>query len=490
MKGWFQRAAVPVLLLFVLFTMASCAVNPVTGRTELMLISESEELALGSRAYADSIWSSIGGGGEYDDPALKAYLSAIVRDIQRASHRPGLPVTFAIQNSSVPNAWALPGHVVITRGLLVGLESEAEFAFVMGHEIGHVSARHTARQLTYRTLQAAGLALAGAALSGRDYGEGALAMGAVGSELLLLRFSRADELEADHLGVEYMAALGYDPAEAVAAHRNLERTVSRYMESLGKSPRERGVFEDLLSTHPRTSVRIEEISRMAESVAYGGRREDPTGRERFRDMTRAIRETHRVYREGYDRAVAAFSRGEVRAAETLVDGAIAADPGQPPFYVLKGYIRLRREDYAGAERLFARALDIDPAYQPAYRGRGTLHYLMGDYGGAVSILERAVEIFPGDVSARYYLGMSLYELRSYGRAAANLSRFASARPRDPAVHYYLGSSYEHTGELGAAYTEYLIQLKVAPSTPEGRLAAARAAALKPMVEGPPSRPAP
>ena len=143
--------------------------------------------------------------------------------IHSVSHRPSLPVDFAVQNSSVPNAWAIPGHVVITRGLLAGLDNEAEFAFVLGHEMGHVAARHSAQHMTYSVLQQIGLGAAGLALSGTEYADLALGVGAVGSSLLLLKYSRDDELEADRLGIEYLARLGYDPDNAVSAHRNLEK---------------------------------------------------------------------------------------------------------------------------------------------------------------------------------------------------------------------------------------------------------------------------
>ncbi len=94
-----------------------------------------------------------GGGGEYRDEGLKAYLKDIVLMVQRVSERPGLSFDVAVQNTSLPNAWAIPGYVVITRGLLAALGSEAEFVFIAGHEMAHVSANHPARQMTYGILQ-------------------------------------------------------------------------------------------------------------------------------------------------------------------------------------------------------------------------------------------------------------------------------------------------------------------------------------------------
>jgi predicted Zn-dependent protease len=143
-------------------------------------------------------------------------------NIHRTSHRPNLPVSFAIQNSSVPNAWAIPGHVVITRGLLAGLDSEGEFVYVMGHEMGHVSARHSARHMTQSMMLGLTLGIAAAAVGDQDYGEALVGLGALGGQLLLLKYSRDDELEADRLGVLYMGRLGYDPRNSLSALRNLE----------------------------------------------------------------------------------------------------------------------------------------------------------------------------------------------------------------------------------------------------------------------------
>ncbi|HKJ89019.1 MAG TPA: M48 family metalloprotease, partial [Gammaproteobacteria bacterium] len=360
------------------------------------------------------------------------------------------------------------------RGLLAGLESEAEFAFVMGHEIGHVSARHTASRLSYRMIQAVGLAAAGTALADEEYGRGVLALGAAGSTLLLLKYSRDDELEADRLGVEYMAEVGYRPENAALAHKNLEKAVTSYMESIGTDPRRRSFFEELLSTHPRTSVRIDEIEEMTGGVEPGPLRGDGTRSERFTEMTAGLREANRVYREHYDPAVTAYGEGDFDRAEVLVGRAISEDPGQAPFFALKGYIALERKEYAEAEPLFREALSLHSGYQPALRGAGIQAYFAEEYAGAVQVLTRALEILPGDLSARFYLGMSHMKDGRYSGAVEHLGAYAEAKPKDPKVHYYLGYSYEKAGKPREAYTEYIRQLQVEPDNEEGRLALERA----------------
>lgn len=244
-RGACVRSVCRVLLIVLLCGVAaSCATNPVTGKEELMLVSEDEEIKIGKSVYRDALWSAEGGGGEYLDPQLKRYLEGVVMRLHRVSHRPNLPLSFTVQNSSVPNAWAIPGHVVMTRGLLAGLENEGEFAYVMGHEIGHVSARHSARQMSKNMMLSLALGLAAISIGDADTREAVVGLGALGGQLLLLKYSRDDELEADRLGVEYMSRLGYNPNNALGAHRSLEKVYKEYARSVGQEPTERGFFEE------------------------------------------------------------------------------------------------------------------------------------------------------------------------------------------------------------------------------------------------------
>jgi len=204
----------------------SCAVNPVTGEREFMLISECDELALGKNAAPSLNWDF---GGRYHDPELETYLKGIVSRIWQNSERPHLPLKFSILNTSIPNAFALPGYVAITRGLLSELENEAQFAAIMGHEVGHVMARHTAQRVSRSILQQFGLIVGGTMLEGKRGGDALPTLGAVGSGLILLKYDRNQELQADRLSVKYMARLGYDPYEALEVHRRLEMAVDNYL---------------------------------------------------------------------------------------------------------------------------------------------------------------------------------------------------------------------------------------------------------------------
>jgi beta-barrel assembly-enhancing protease len=483
--GRFQTSLlVSVLFACLLLFFGGCATNPVTGQTELMFVTEQEEIQMGKDLYPNALWGAEGGGGEYKDERLKAYLGDMVNRIQKNSHRPNLPVSFAVQNSSVPNAWAIPGYVVMTRGLLAGLDNEAEFAFVMGHEMGHVSARHSARQVTNTILLQVGLGIAGIALSGTDYADSMIGLGAVGGSLLLLKYSRDDELEADRLGVQYMGRIGYDTNGALSAHKNLERVSNDYVRSLGKEPQERSWFEDLLSTHPRTSVRIEEIQQIINTTPRTPLVGDGVERQRFQTMSLDLRNTNHVYMSYYDPAVRALEKGKLVEANNLVSQAISANRYQPPFYALAGFIWMKQKNYAEAERYFNGALTLDPNYQPAHRGLGTMRYAQGNFDESARYLKKSLSLFPQDMVSHYFLGMGYYKQRSYRAAIPHLSAFAEAKPKHPTIHTLLGQCYENVGDKKSAYDQYLMQVKAAPDGEAGKLASQRVTVLKPVVDPP------
>jgi beta-barrel assembly-enhancing protease len=465
-------------LLFVAFIATGCAVNPVTGQNQLMLVSEGDEVEMGRSLYPNAIWSAEGGGGEYKDEPLKTYLKEIVIDLHRVSHRPNLPVSFAIQNTSMPNAWAIPGHVVMTRGLLAGLDNEAEFAFVMGHEIGHVSARHSASQMSQGMLHQLLLQGGTTFLGAGAYSDTALALGSIGSNLLLLKYSREDELQADRLGVEYMTKLGYNPNNALSAQESVERIASAYLKSLGKNAEERGFFEDLLSSHPRTSTRMGEMGSIVRSAVLTTVKGDGANRKQFQAMTAGVRKMNYIYQEYYDKAVRALKNGNTAEASTLIARAIAQDPAQAPFHSLNGYILLSRRQYGDAERSFAEALRLDGNYEPAFRGLGVVHHARKNYTESIKYLKMSTALFPEDWSSHYFLGMNYYKTNAYGPAISHLRLFADAQPKHPTVHGILGVCYEKSNDPQSAYNEYTNQVKIDSSSEIGRLSASRAEAIK------------
>ncbi len=233
--------------------LVSCATNPVTGRRELSFVSADQELAIGRDGYA----ATVAEYGLYNDPKLAAYVDSIGQKLAKVSELPTLPWHFTVLDDPIVNAFAMPGgYIYITRGILAHLGSEAQLAGVLGHEIGHVTARHSAKQLTQQQLAGLGLGLAGAfSESFRQYsGTAQQALG-----LLLLKYGRDDENQSDELGVRYSAAAGWDPREMPNTYQTLQRISARAGQRLP-------VY---LSTHPDPGDRQSRTTALSTAAAAG-----------------------------------------------------------------------------------------------------------------------------------------------------------------------------------------------------------------------------
>ncbi len=238
-----------IILIFIGFwLLTSCSVDPVTGKRTFNLIPEEQEMAMG-REYDPQISAMY---GIYEDKALREYVAGIVERLGKVSHRSGIPYKARVMDSPVVNAFAIPGgYVYVTRGLLAYLEDEAALAGVMGHEIGHVAARHSVEQMSQAQLLQIGLGL-GAALSETFARYAGIAQQGLG--LLFLKFGRDDEREADRLGVEYATKIGYDTHSMAAFFTVLDRMSSANGPGL----------PDFLSTHPNPRERVAKVGRLTE----------------------------------------------------------------------------------------------------------------------------------------------------------------------------------------------------------------------------------
>lgn len=222
----------------------ACATNPATGKKELMLVSEGQEVALGQQEDQKAVASF----GVYDDPELQDYVAGIGHAIAQRAERPNLPWTFRLVDDAAVNAFALPGgFIYMTRGIMAHLESEAELAMVMGHEVGHVTARHSASQMSNQQLMSLGLGIGMVAVPElRRYGD----LAQLGLGLMFLKFGRDDENEADTLGLRYSVRLGYDVTQGAGAFEMLDH-LSEQSEA-GKVP-------GWLSTHPDPGDRYQRL---------------------------------------------------------------------------------------------------------------------------------------------------------------------------------------------------------------------------------------
>jgi predicted Zn-dependent protease len=224
-----------LLTIFAALVLVGCAINPATGKRQISLISESQEIQMGREADGQLVASM----GLYDDPDLQAYVQRIGENLAAVSERPHLPWTFRVVDEPVVNAFALPGgYIYVTRGILAYFNSEAELAAVLGHEIGHVTARHSVNQMSKQQLAGLGLSL-GRVIDPEMARYVDLAETPLG--LLFLKFGRDDERQADDLGLRYMVKDGYAPAATMEV-----------FDMLGDVSRRQGAerIPGWLSTHP------------------------------------------------------------------------------------------------------------------------------------------------------------------------------------------------------------------------------------------------
>ena len=237
------------------FLGTGCSVNPATGKRQLSLIPESQEIAMGKQ-YDQQASGSM---GLYDDPELTAYVADLGKELAATSERPGLPWTFRVVDDPTVNAFALPGgYIYVTRGILAHLESEAELAGVVGHEIGHVTARHSVNQISKQQL--AGLATAGAMIAKPELQQfGGLAETGLG--LMFLKFGRDDERQSDDLGLRYVQRANYDP-RPMAEVMEMLQSVSAAAGS-GRVP-------GWMSTHPAPVNRRQRILDQVAGSPSGG----------------------------------------------------------------------------------------------------------------------------------------------------------------------------------------------------------------------------
>ncbi len=285
------------------FAAAGCATNPVTGKSDFVMLSESQEIEMGREADPEIRREF----GVYDDPALSAYVQRVGAELAAKSHRTDLVYRFTVLDSPDVNAFALPGgYIYITRGLLAYLNSEAELAAVLGHEIGHVTARHSVRQIS--AAQAAGVGYTiGAIFLPELRTQSAQQLFDVLGTSLIRGYGRSHELEADRLGAEYLARTAYDPdamIEVIAVLKNQELAETQIASAEGREPR---VYHGLFATHPSNDQRLQEVVGEARKYAVAERRVGVDAYlQRIDGMlfgdspSQGIRRGNRFYHEGLD----------------------------------------------------------------------------------------------------------------------------------------------------------------------------------------------
>jgi predicted Zn-dependent protease len=425
------------MLLGAVLLLAGCAVNPVTGKQELALfqVSTSQEIDIGRKAFPGAIQQM---GGEYRDPVLNNYVNQVGQGLGRLSPRPDLPFEFKVVNDSTPNAFALPGgFIAITRGLLVNLNNEAQLASVLGHELGHVTARHSVQGMQRGTLLNLGLAVLSGATGQASYGALARQAGQLAAGLLDNTYSREQERESDRLGVDYLVAAGYNPLGAVQLQEYFYRQVEQGAEPVWLA----GLFR----THPFSKERMLDLQSYI-AGRYPQAVQDPRYRlnsPQFDSATAGLRHTRQGY-ELYDQARGLEEQGQLsKAIATYLQAATAA-PDQSLILTGLGMAYLKAEDLGSARQHLARAVQLDSAYFLSRLGLG-------------------------------------YVLLEQDRAAEASRELAASMDLLPTLQggYLLAQSYDKSGQRAKAVELYR---QVSDADPQGKLGKAAAERLR-ILEG-------
>jgi predicted Zn-dependent protease len=398
------------ILLFSLFFLYGCAVNPVTGKNELAIVSEAQEINIGRENYLPSQQMQ---GGDYKiDPELSAYVNEVGQKLAKVSDRQ-LPYEFVVLNNSTPNAWALPGgKIAVNRGLLIELNNEAELAAVLAHEIVHAAARHGAQSMERGMLLQGAIIASGIAMQGSDYGNLVVGGAQIGAGLINTKYGRDDELEADYYGMIYVSRAGYDPIAAV----ELQETFVR----LSKG-RDQNWLDGLFASHPPSAERVAKNRETARQLDTGG----DLGIKRFKDRTASLRANKKAYDE-YAKGQEALQKKAYKEAMQFADNALRIEPREGHFYALQGDAHYKLRNYYGAVSSYNNAIKRNDNYFYYYLARGMTKRELGKQRESYADLQASTKLLPTAIA---YNALGKLELSSGNRDRA-MEYFSAAASSD------------------------------------------------------------
>ncbi len=417
-----------------LLLLTGCVVNPVTGTRELGFVSTERQIAVGEQQYLPAQQMQ---GGQYGvHPEVTAYVQRVGQRLAAVSDI-ALPYEFVVLNSSVPNAWALPGgKLAINRGLLTELRNEAELAAVLGHEIVHAAARHGAKAMErgmVTQVLMVGVAIGG---GGGDYANAALGAAQTAAGLLNQKYGRDAERESDYYGTRYMAEAGYDPYAAVT----LQETFVRLSEG-----RDADWVEGLFSSHPPSEERVANNRRLVAELREEGYIGGDFGADAYQNAMRQLRADTDAYKAS-DEAGRALREGKLDEAQALIQNALNQQPAEPTFHGLRGDLRLEQKRYEDAVINYDRAIERDPQYFVYYLGRGVARARLDQHAEAKADLGHSVELLPtavayqelgaiAEVEGDIDEAVRYYQIASQGGGAAGQAALVKAvrldLPRNP-----------------------------------------------------------
>ena len=427
-----MRQNLSYLLFIFPLLLPGCSTNPVTGKNELSLVSTEQELAIGKKNYQP--YRQAQGGDYVADPGVQQYVSSVGQRIAKVSDRK-LPYEFNVINESTPNAWALPGgKIAVNRGLLVELDSEAELAAVLGHEIVHAAAKHSAQGIQRGLLLQSALIASSIALSDYEYRQLALSGAQIGAGLVNQKYGRDAEREADYYGMHYMNRAGYDPAKAV----NLQETFLK----LSKD-KDSNWLTGLFASHPPSAERVENNLK---TLTEMGSPKGEGGEKVYREKISRLIKTKPAY-EAYDQAEKAYESKDYDKALSLLDKAIKIEPKEALFQGLKGEVLAAQGNKKTAKKYLDKAVALNPDYFKFYLARGFVARDLGDYKMAEKDFNQSNQLLP---TSEGHYGLGWLAMKQ-GNEQLAINSFRKASSSDSAI--------------GKAANLYLAQLDL-PNNPE------------------------
>jgi len=388
-----------------------CAVNPVTGRKQLMLISEDAEINIDKK---NSPHQFSGDYGTLTDRDLNNYIDRTGKKMAVISHRPQMPYSFRGVNATYINAYAFPGgSIAVTRGILLSLDNEAELAGLLGHEIGHVNARHTAERMSkylLTTIVAAGVT-AYVQSENEKYASLAAGLGGIGAGMLLARYSRDDEREADALGMEYMVKAGHNPKGMVGL-MDVLRNISKHKPN---------AIEIMFATHPMSEERYH-TAKESSFNRYKYAQNLLLNRDRYMDHTTNLRRVKGAIEE-MQNGEKMMIRQKFVDAETHFHKALKQAPRDYAGLVMMAKCQFAQKKYNQALRYTQRAKEVNPKEAQAYYISGMGKIMAKNFNSAYGEFTRYEKMLQGNPNTIFFKGLSQEGMQHRDKAAAEYSRF-------------------------------------------------------------------
>ena len=403
--------------------LAGCATNPVTGKSQLMLVSEDQEIQI-DKQYSPYQFSA--DYGTTQDKKLNRYVDRTGKKMAAGTHRTHMPYNFQVVNANYVNAYAFPGgSIACTRGIMLALDNEAELAALLGHELGHVNARHSAEQMSKRQLTQSVVSGLAAAAETQGYGDLASQLGQVGAGALLASYSRDNERQADDLGMEYMVQSGYSSAGMVG--------LMDMLQSMGKH--EPSAIELMFATHPMSQERYRTAVQTADTK-YKTAKKNPLYRERYMDNTAGLRAKKGAI-DQMQLADKEMTQNNLKAAEKHLRTAIKKAPGDYTALVMMSKNQLIQKKWAVGRQYAEMAQQSYPQEAQAYHLSGFAKIKLKDYDGALTEFKQFDQVLAGSPNTLFFKGYCYEGMKKYPQAGNNYKRYLQVvNQGDYANHAY------------------------------------------------------